>query len=169
VTKRSSSQRTQLQIEQWPQVDARALSAEDRAIFRQRQASVLAYARGARVKDAVREGVNRKTLARMMARALKPHPDGRLWGWRALVPREHVKVFERTAQPKVLLHTKAGNAGAFTQLLSRFPALETALRDELRLERVKLKPGATGYRLSGVSGAAERFRKHCRELRPDPG
>ena len=164
MAKRSSWQRAELQIEQWPQVDARALPEAERAMFLQRQATVLAYARGARVKDAVREGVNRKTLARMISRALKPHADGRLWGWRALVPHERVKVFERTAQPKVLVHTKAGNAGAFTQLLSRFPALETALRDELRLDRVKVKAGASGYRLSGVSEAAERFRKHCREL-----
>ena len=129
-----------------------------------RRASVLAYAKGARVVDAVGPGVDRKTLMRMIRRALRPHDDGRLWGWRALVPHEHVKTFERTAQPKVLVHTKAGNAGAFSQLLSRFPVLEASLRAELRPGSVELVPRADGVRLSGVKAAAERFRAKCRAL-----
>lgn len=48
---------------------------------------------------------------RLIARALRPHPDGRVWGWRALVPNARVKAFERQSRPRVLVHTKAGQRG----------------------------------------------------------
>lgn len=161
---RNRLRRTELQIEHWPQVDPQALSEAARQVFLRRQASVAAYARGERVKDALVGGIDRKTLTRMLARALKPHADGRLWGWRALVPSVHVNGYERRAPPKVLVDTKAGNAGAFGQLLARFPVLEAALRDELRSGRVKVHATSDGYRLSQVKAAAERFRAKCRRL-----
>ena len=164
MTTGSRLPRSELQIEHWPQVDARALERVKRQTFMSRRASVLAYAKGARVIDAVQPGIDRKTLMRMLKRALQPHDDGRLWGWRALVPHERVKTFERTVPPKVLVHTRAGNAGAFAQLLSRFPALETSLRAELRAGAVELIPSGDGVRLSGVKVAAERFRAKCRAL-----
>ncbi|MDP3611753.1 MAG: hypothetical protein Q8R98_07870, partial [Rubrivivax sp.] len=109
-------------------------------------------------------GVDRHTLRRLFARALRPHPDGRVWGWRALVPQTRVKSYERHSAPKVLVHTKAGNAGSFSQLLARFPELEESLRRELTARRVTLEPGGELGRLKGVKAAAERFRQTCRTL-----
>ena len=164
MTRRSRLPRAELQIEHWPQVDARALDRASRQTFMLRRASVLAYAKGARSIEVVQSGLDRKTLMRMIRRALQPHDDGRLWGWRALVPHTRVKTFERTLAPKVLVHTKAGNAGVFAQLLSRFPVLEASLRAELRPGAVELIPSGTGVRLAGVKAAAERFRAKCRAL-----
>ena len=162
-TKRHS-RRAELQIEHWPEVDARELSVVDRETFMRRRASVLAYAKGSLAIEAAQPGVDRKTLARLVKRALQPHDDGRLWGWRGLVPYAHVKRFERKEPPRVLVHSKAGNAGAFAQLLARFPALEASLRAELRTGGVKLVAQGDGTRLSKVKAAAERFRAHCLAL-----
>ena len=72
-----------------------------------------------------------------------------LWGWRALVPQVRVRAYERQLAPKVLVHTKAGNAGAFSQLLARLPELEASLRSELTHRRVTLVPGGEQGRLTG--------------------
>jgi transposase InsO family protein len=164
MDKRSRIPRSELQISHWPPLDDRVLDPEAQVIYRRRREAVKAYASGASVSEAVRAGVDRKSLMRLIARALRLHPDGRVWGWRALVPHARVKTFERQSPPKVLVHTKAGNAGAFAQLLTRFPELETALREELRQRRVTLAPGGEKGRLSGVKAAAERFRSACRKL-----
>ena len=121
---RTRLERTALALEHWPNVDPQALTPEARRVFLQREACVKAFAGGARATDSLVEGVDRKTLSRMLSRARQPHQDGRVWGWRALVPNARVKVYERSSRPRVLVNTKAGNAGAFAQLLSRFPELK---------------------------------------------
>jgi putative transposase len=156
--------RDSLRIGEWPQLDDRVLDAQAQALYRQRRSAVMAYASGAPITSILAIGVDRHTLRRMVARALRPHPDGRVWGWRALVPQVRVRPYERQSAPKVLLHNKAGNAGAFGQLLARFPDLEAALRRELAPGRVTLVPGGELGRLKGIKAAAERFRHACRAL-----
>ncbi len=156
--------RSSLRLADWPQVDDRALSEDVLALYRRRRGAVTAYAAGEPIADVATGGVDRHTLRRLVARALRPHADGRLWGWRALVPQVRVRAYERQLAPKVLVHTKAGNAGAFSQLLARLPELEASLRSELTHRRVTLVPGGEQGRLTGVKAAAERFRQMCRTL-----
>ena len=130
-----------------------------------RAAAVSAYSQGhslARIEADT--GVHRVTLLRLIARALRPHPDARLWGYRALVPFAHVQPYERAAAPKVLVHGKAGNAGAFAQLLLRHPGLAKQLRSEVTSGKVRLEPGSPRGRLSGLKAAIGRFHQTCREL-----
>ncbi len=156
--------RDSLRVSEWPHVDDRALAGHVQAMYRRRRDAVRAYAAGEPMANILATGVDRHTLRRLLARALRPHPDGRLWGWRALVPQVRVKSYERQSAPKVLVHTKAGNAGAFSQLLARFPELQASLRHELSARRVTLEPGGERGRLKGVKAAAERFRQACRGL-----
>ncbi len=156
--------RSSLRLADWPQVDDRALSEDLRTLYRRRRDAVTAYAAGEPIADVATGGVDRHTLRRLVARALRAHADGRLWGWRALVPQVRVRAYERQLAPKVLVHTKAGNAGAFSQLLARLPELEASLRSELTHRRVTLVPGGERGRLTGVKAAAERFRQMCRTL-----
>ena len=130
-----------LRLQEWPQIDDRVLADAAQSTYRLRRDALRAYVGGTPVSEVEALGVDRRTLHRLLARALRPHADGRIWGWRALVPQARVKPYERLSLPKVLVHTKAGNAGAFAQLLARFPALETALRRELNSGRVHLVPG----------------------------
>lgn len=156
--------RESLRVSEWPQLDERALAGDVQTLFRRRRDAVMAYVAGAPIADIVALGVDGQTLRRLIARALRPHADGRAWGWRALVPQVRVRAYERQSAPKVLVDTRAGNAGAFSQLLARFPELETALRRELGPGRVTLVPGGESGRLKGVKAAAERFRQGCRAL-----
>lgn len=155
--------RSSLRLREWPAVDDRALGDEVRATFRDRREALQAYANGALIADIEAGGVDRRTLRRLLQRAQQPHADGRIWGWRALVPQARVKTYERQQAPKVLVHGKAGNAGAFSQLLDRFPELEESLRRELT-SAVTLVPGGEHGRLKGVKAAAERFQGRCRAL-----
>jgi hypothetical protein len=153
-----------LRLADWPRLDDKALSEEARAKFRQRCKAVEAYAKGEPVESIERSfGVARATTRRLIARALRAHADGRLWGYRALVPHERVADYERLKAPRILVRGKAGNAGVFSQLLQRHPDLAAQLREELRAGRVTLRPGEKP-RLKGVKAAAQRFQVACRKL-----
>ncbi|CAN7768512.1 hypothetical protein LJR039_007422 [Pseudorhodoferax sp. LjRoot39] len=64
----------------------------------------------------------------------------------------------------MLVDVKAGNAGAFAQLLMRHPALARQLRAEVTEGKVTLQPGGERGRLSGLKAATGRFHKSCRDL-----
>lgn len=163
MANRARPDRHSLRTREWPALDERVLDEGVKALFRRRRDALQAYANGARIADIESDGVDRRTLRRLLQRALQPHPDGRIWGWRALVPQVRVKAYERQVAPKVLVHSKAGNAGSFGQLLERFPELQASLRKEL-ISGVTLVPGGENGRLKGVKAAAERFRGRCRAL-----
>lgn len=145
-------------------MDDKALSEEARATFRQRRKAIEAYVRGEPVESIERSfGIARATTRRLIARALRAHSDGRLWGYRALVPQARVVAYERLEAPRILGHDTAGNAGVFSQLLQRHPELAAQLREELRRGRITLSPGEKP-RLKGVKAAAQRFYVACRKL-----
>lgn len=165
MSTRKTTVRHALRLLDWPKVDPRALASAQADVYQARAAAVTAFSQGhslARIEADT--GVHRVTLLRLIARALRPHPDARLWGYRALVPFAHVQPYERAAAPKVLIHGKAGNAGAFAQLLLRHPGLAKQLRSEVTSGKVRLEPGGLRGRLSGLKTAIGRFHQTCREL-----
>jgi putative transposase len=165
MSRRKPTERRPLRLADWPGVDERALPEPQRILFRKRSQAVALYADGRKLHDVESaSAVHRATLRRLIARALRPHPDGRLWGYRALVPNERVQPYERTAAPRVLVDGKAGNAGAFAQLLQRHPSLAKQLRAEVTSGRVHLQPGGQRGRMAGLKAAIGRFHQACREL-----
>ncbi|MEJ8827502.1 Mu transposase C-terminal domain-containing protein [Variovorax humicola] len=153
-----------LRLGEWPIVDDHAIAQEQRTVFQQRKLAVEAYARGESLKQIAQDcGVHRSTVLRLARQGQQAHADGRLWGYRALVPHVRVQAYERSKAPRVLVHKTAGNAGAFAQLLRRHPSLASQLRRELEVSNVVLQAGEPG-RLKGVKGAAARFHQACRNL-----
>jgi len=153
-----------LRIAEWPRLDEQALAEPAREVYRSRCAALEAYAQGepiASIEAAHR--IDRSTLFRMVKRAQRAHADGSIWGYRALVPYVNVSGYERSQPSRALVHTKAGNAGAFTQLLQRHPALEAHLRRELSAQRVVLKGVGEAARLFNLKPALQRFQQACRE------
>lgn len=123
-----------LSLSEWPALDDLALPEEKRTVFLRRQLAVQAYARGESLSHIAEDcGVHRSTVLRLVRQGQQAHPDGRLWGYRALVPHVRVQPYERSMAPRVLVHSKAGNAGAFAQLLRRHPSLAIQLRRELEV------------------------------------
>ena len=154
-----------LRLADWPKLDLRALPQPARDIYRSRCAALDAYVSGERIETIeTQHGVARSTLARMIRRAQRAHADGSVWGYRALVPHARVKAYERSLAPTALVHTKAGNAGAFAQLLQRHPSLEVHLRRELSRRRVQLKGVGEHARLANFKAVSQRFLQACREL-----
>lgn len=154
-----------LHLADWPAIDERVLPKPDRDTYQARCQAVEAYARGdtlAGIEALTR--IHRATLLRLIARALRAHPDGRLWGYRALVPHVRVQPYERNQAPRVLVHVKAGNAGAFAQLLQRHPSLAKQLRGEITAGNVTLQSSGERGRLAGLKGAIGRFHQACRDL-----
>lgn len=143
----------------WPTVDELALCDADRAIYVRRYDAIQRYLAGAplaQIQGAT--GIGRTDLYRLLARARATHPDGRIWGMRALIPRVRVSTmrYERLRSDS---DTDAG-PGAFTQLLRRHPQLEALIRAYV------LKLAAAGrVQESRIALGAlhKRFLNACRE------
>lgn len=116
-------------LDTWPTVDVSALSSERRDTFQKRCHAITAYI--TQPEHSVssitsQTGVDRKALRRLVDRCTALHPDGRLYGFRGALPGLHVKTYERF---KPVSFTRAGGrAGAFKQLLQRYPDIASYLR-----------------------------------------
>src|SRR5450631_1337576 len=97
----------------------------------------------------------------MLARALRTHPDGGVWGFRALIPGLHTTAYERRLPVK---STGRGLAGAFTQLLERHEELEQLIRQLIRSREVFLIQEGERFYLRSLHRAHERFKESCRGL-----
>src|SRR5450631_3798353 len=97
----------------------------------------------------------------MLARALRTHPDGGVWGFRALIPGLHTTAYERRLPVK---STGRGLAGAFTQLLERHEELEQLIRQLIRDREVLLIQKGERFYLRSLHRAHERFKESCRGL-----
>ena len=83
----------------WAMVNASLLSEEDAALFKKRGNAVRAYLSGDKSVGKICEecGISRQELIRIVKRCLKVHADGRIWGWRAVIPYSRQKSSEETA------------------------------------------------------------------------
>jgi putative transposase len=125
-----------LDLATWPGVDTSALDSKARQRYQQRAVAIEHYRRGSALAEIhEKTKIDRRVLYRMLDRALRTHPDGRVWGFRALIPGLHTKVYERRLPAKA---TGRGLAGAFTQLLERHEELEQLIRRLIRDREVQL-------------------------------
>ncbi|WP_433964436.1 hypothetical protein [Tunturiibacter gelidiferens] len=86
-------------------------------------------------------GIDRLSIIRLFKRCLLIHPDGRIYGFRALLSRTRIMPYRRSAPVAVTTATsKSGASGAFGNLLSRFPDIERELQDYV-LKRARRKHG----------------------------
>ena len=151
-----------LDLATWPGIDVTALEAEARERYRRRAAAIEHYRCGLSLSD-IREKttIDRRVLYRMLDRALRTHPDGRVWGFRALIPGLHTKAYERRKPAK---GTGRGLVGAFTQLLGRHEELEQLIRQLIRNRDVLLIQKGERFYLQSLKRAHDRFKEACRAL-----
>lgn len=147
----------------WPGVDASALDDTARALYRSREQAVRRYVQGepvSQIENAT--GVVRTQIYRMLRRCLERHPDGRLYGWRALLPQLRTKRYTRLDKVGPGAPWRFGGAaGAMTQLLERNASLEAFLRREIAHHHLVLSESG---RLLGLRRAHGQFIAHCRAL-----
>jgi len=119
-------------VESWPTIDEGALSAEALEIFQRRRRAVLLYLSGASYDTLYEEtGFKARYINHTIRnRCMHPHPDGLVYGWRALIPGLHISAYTR--KKKVTAdHNGLGTAGALGNLLSLQPEFATQLDKQI--------------------------------------
>lgn len=110
-------------LDLWPAPDEHALSDEVLLGYRPRCQAIKLYAAGTPFSEICNQtGLGEDEVQRLTKRCVTPHPDGDIYGFRALLRGTRIKGYERTA---VVEHVKGGGhggcSGALEQLFVRFP------------------------------------------------
>lgn len=122
----------------WPTIDVTLLSEKDAARVAKRIEAVRAYLEERPVGIISKQtGLPRQELYRLVKRCMKLHHDGRIWGFRALLPGCHIKPYVRIAKIDGSRPPQHGGAaGALTMLFDRYPTIRQAV-DALFLKKMK--------------------------------
>jgi len=125
----------------WPTVDFSGFDQDIRADAENRALAVRLYEQGTPLDSIARmTGLQRQQVSRLFARCQTVAPDGKIYGYRALVPGTRIKPYTRSAP---VIHARGdgsgGCAGAFTNLLKRYPGLERFILDEFIPATLKRK------------------------------
>ncbi len=151
-------------VSAWPAVDVKALDEESRANFVARQDALVLFIESPSVSLAEikrQTGVDPKTLYRMIPRCFAMHADGRIYGFRAVIPYERLKNYERTQSVNSLAAPDGkGLAGAFSQLIKRYPQLEKFLEEEAKNRRAPINTAREVRKT--VKRIHKRFLEQCR-------
>ncbi|MDF3887756.1 helix-turn-helix domain-containing protein [Cupriavidus basilensis] len=159
-----------IDLSAWPSIAWTELDVKTREAMKRRIEAVERYARGERVKDIEKvTGVNRRQIYRWLERGLAPHPDGRIFGFRALSAHVRVNGYVRVSpvngRPS---EDGSGKAGAFALFLERFPMLAGWLLLKVKQRRVSLEQvhtdGRLQTRLVGLHALHSEFLWQCRSL-----
>lgn len=151
-------------LETWPTVDHTALEATRRATFQQRAEAIRLFVLSSDlplVEIEARTGVSRRSFVRLFGRCVARHSDGRIQGFRALVPHSRLKPYTRTA-PVPLSRHSSNTSGAFSQLLTRYPSIAKWL-DRVVRQRSQPTNGSREVRPS-LKRIHKTFLEKCREL-----
>jgi hypothetical protein len=153
-------------LSSWPTVDISALNLDKALTFRARQRAlelfVLEPERSMRsIQTAT--GVDPKTIYRMFARCIEKHPDGRIFGFRAIIPYARLKEYERVF-PISAAHGDQGTglAGVFNWLLQRYPPLAKFLESQAKQRHKSIQgPVEVRRKMKHIHRA---FLVKCREV-----
>ena len=120
-----------------PTVDSSALNEEQRVAYERNRNVIDAYLSGTAINDIAKQyDVARSQIYRLIKRCGSTHEDGRVYGYRALLPQMRVKSYERFSPLNKLSEAGSrGTAGGFIALLDHYPALVDWMRDEIRRRR----------------------------------
>ena len=105
---RGITDREDFSLASWPEPDIGALAPKALDLFLRRKEAVLMYLQGsdgAAISAAT--GVHPRFVNRTIReRCMHPHPDGRVYGWRGLIPGLHIAKYHRKS--KIGVDAKGG-------------------------------------------------------------
>lgn len=127
---------TCLPLELWPTVAETALDPSAAAKFRANKEAITLYFSGLTGREIEqRTGVIRSSLASLARKCLQLASDGRIFGFRALIPYVRTRPNVRRAKfSEKRTHQQGGQSGALNAILQRFPMLEDILVRRIRNE-----------------------------------
>ncbi len=147
-------------LETWPIVDVSQIAnLDDRRRFERLKSAVELYSSGATVQDVIRLAiVDVRWFYRLLEKCEEIAPDGRPWGFRALVRRScdktPVRVKARVDDPN---KPSSGWSGSFRKLLADKPEIEVRLIGAIRrLGKDRLSPNTLKFR-----GVKRIFLREC--------
>lgn len=159
-----------IDIGAWPTVAYTELDEAARHAFEAHRQALLRYVAGDSIQTIEQAtGANRKQLYRWLDRALLPHPDGRPFGFRALVRYLRIAEFARVSEVRIRGERGSrGAAGALSYLFERHPTLADWLRLQVKQRRIVLEQvhtdGRLRTRLRGLQALHEEFLRQCRAV-----
>lgn len=120
-------------IEHWPTASDSNLEVKEKEIYQNRCNAIRKYYEGEPVADIEKvTGISRGILCKYAANCLELAEDGRIWGFRALLPYFRIRNYKRTAKvTNKLPEAKGGMSGAFRKILNQFPDVEKKLIDHI--------------------------------------
>lgn len=122
-----------LLCDQWPMVEQTLMKEEELRRFNACKAAMEAVCHGEKPSHVARRfGISRSGLSYLLDRCVVRHPDGRLWGFRALIRGSRQVPYKRTKDAKVAPDSDGyGLSGAFRQLLAHHPRVVTLIRSKI--------------------------------------
>lgn len=127
----------------WPGFDEASLEADTLNKFLNRKEAIKAYLSGIEVAAIRKEyGISESQIYRLITeRCIRDHPDGQIYGWRALIPGARIVQFKRRA-PIVINQWGHGAVGVFQTLLDTYPDVREALHKKiLKIPNTRKKLG----------------------------
>lgn len=121
-------------IDTWPNVNEELIKEEsEKNAFIKKRSAVKSYlTSGNKLIDiSINFGIPSSEIIRLSKRCMEPHPDGLIWGFRALLKYKRIIQFERIAQNKDVINNNGGDAGAFSKLLNEYPAIKILIHDRV--------------------------------------
>lgn len=159
---RHSLDPTQADMSTWPTVNTSLLTDKERLRFQKLEKVLEEYLAGRKVKDICkRHKISRVEIIRVLKRCLATHPDGQVWGLRALISHIHQNGYQRTSPVRATGKCKGGRAGALTQLFEMYPTL---LELVTTLFLKKRKDGIVHESKIPLKSIHKRLLKACRDL-----
>ncbi|MET3228567.1 UNVERIFIED_ORG: hypothetical protein ABIC54_000741 [Burkholderia sp. 1263] len=159
-----------IDVNAWPTVAHTELDEPVCRKFEARRQAILRYIAGEPIR-AIEKSThfNRRQLYRWLERAQTTHPDGRPFGFRALI--HYVRIAEYARVRDVQVRGERGSrgaAGALAQLLERYPTLTGWLLLQVKQRKVWLEQihtdGHLRTRLRGLQSLHDNFLRQCRSV-----
>ncbi len=127
----------------WPIADEESLSEDNKRVYIAREEAIRLFVETDMPVRRICEStkVSTSTLYRLFQRCCDTHSDGRIFGFRALIPFFRIKKYERRKEIKGAgLNRRAGKAGALGKLLNEHPNIKEKIIREVK-KRSRRKEG----------------------------
>jgi len=146
----------------WATVDPSKLTETSTPIYTRRAGAVQDYLAGEPIEKIYENYVMRlPEIIRLTKRCIQTHPDGRIWGFRALIPFKHLKEYQRTAVvQRRTLDEKSGCSGALQQRFDETPRAKDVVDNLYLKERKKETVHEARIPLKSIH---KRFLEVCRD------
>jgi len=119
----------------WPSVDNTALSENDRISYANREEAIRLFVEDLSftIRDIQdKTSIQGTQLYPLFQKCIQKHFDGRIFGFRALIPYTRVKEYERIKPVNAQSgKNQTGTSGAFKQFIKKYPEIDKVIRKEV--------------------------------------